>query len=80
MSRHEYIHSEPSVLAGTPAVRGARLSMEFLHGLRPEGWTGQQILESSPQLSREALRALFAFAAERARDEFIRPVTRRAAG
>ncbi len=58
MSWHEYIHSDPSVLAGKPVIRGTRLSVEFLLDLLSEGWTGQQILENYPQLSQEALRAL----------------------
>ena len=58
MSWHEYIHGDPSVLAGKPVTRGTRLSVEFLLGLLSEGWTGQQILENDPQLSQEALRAL----------------------
>ena len=58
MSWREYIHSDPSVLAGKPVIRGTRLSVEFLLDLLSEGWTGQQILENYPQLSQEALRAL----------------------
>ena len=77
MSWHEYIHSDPSVLAGKPVIRGTRLSVEFLLGLVSEGWTGQQILEIYPQLSREALRAFFAFAAE---CKFVHPVSYRATG
>ena len=80
VSRHESIHSGPSVLAGKPVIRGTRLSAEFLLGRLSEGWTGQQILESYPQLSQEALRALFAFAAECTRDEFVRAVSQRATG
>ena len=80
MSWHEYIHSDPSVLAGKPVIRGTRLSVEFLLGLLSEGWTGQQILDNYPQLSHDALRALFAFAAECTRDEFVRPLSRRATG
>ena len=80
MSWHEYIHSDPSALAGKPVSRGTRLSVEFPLGLLFEGWTGQQILESYRQLSHEALRALFAFAAECTRDELVRPVGQRATG
>ena len=58
MSWHEYIHSDPSVLAGKPVIRGTRLSVEFLLDLLSEGWTGQQILDNYPQLSPEALKAL----------------------
>lgn len=80
MRWHEYIHSDPSILAGKPIVRGTRLSVEFLLGLLAEGWTEHQILENYPQLSREALRALFAFASECTRDELICPVIRQATG
>ena len=80
MSWHEYIHSDPSVLAGKPVIRGTRRSVEFLPGLLSEGRTGRQILENYRQLSREALSALFAFAAECTRDEFVRPLGRRATG
>ena len=59
-------------------VRILVLSVEFLLDLLSEGWTGQQILENYPQLSQEALRALFAFAAECTRDEFVRPIGHRA--
>ena len=80
MSWHECIHGDPSVLAGKPVVRDTRLSVEFPLGLLSEGWTGQQILDNCPQLSHEALRALFAFATECTRDEFVRPVSQRATG
>ena len=58
MSWHEYIRSDPSVLAGKPVIRGTRLSVEFLLDLLSEGWTGQQILDNYPQLSPQALKAL----------------------
>lgn len=77
MSWHEYIHSDPSVLAGKPVIRGTRLCAAFLPSLLSEGWTGQQILDNYPQLSRDALRALFAFAAE---CKFVPPVSQRATG
>ena len=80
MSWHEYLHSDPSVLAGKPVVRGTRLSEEFLPGLLSEGWTARQIPENYPQLSDEAPGALFAFAAERSRDELVCPVSHRATG
>lgn len=80
MRWHEYIHSDSSILTGKPVIRGTRLSVEFLLGLLAEGWTEQQILENYPQLSREALRALFAFASECTRDELVYPAIRQAAG
>jgi uncharacterized protein (DUF433 family) len=65
----DYIHSDPEILSGKPVVKGTRLSVEFLLGLFANGWSEEQVLEGYPNLSRESLRAVFAFAAESARDE-----------
>ena len=59
-----YIHSDPNTLLGKPVVKGTRLSVEFILGLFSEGWTEQQVLESYPTLSANAIQAVFAFAAE----------------
>ncbi|HEX8691670.1 MAG TPA: DUF433 domain-containing protein [Longimicrobium sp.] len=64
MHWREYIHSDPAVLTGKAVVRGTRLSVEFVLGLFAAGWTHAQVLESYPQLTPEALRAVFAYAAE----------------
>jgi uncharacterized protein (DUF433 family) len=64
MNWHEHIHSDPAVLTGKPVVRGTRLAVNFLLELFAAGWTPAQVLESYPQLTPEALRAVFAFAAE----------------
>ncbi|HLL81206.1 MAG TPA: DUF433 domain-containing protein [Longimicrobium sp.] len=69
MNWREYIHSDPGVLAGKPVVRGTRLAADFLLGLFASGWTHEQVLEGYPQLSADALRAVFAFAAEAMHDE-----------
>lgn len=74
MNWHEYIHSDPTVLAGKPVIKGTRLAVDFLLGLLAEGWTEKTILENYPQLSREALQAVFAFTAEVMRDESIYPL------
>ena len=68
MDWHDHIHSDPAVLGGKPVMRGTRLSVDFLLA---NGWSLGEVLENYPQLSREALCALFAFAAECARDEQV---------
>jgi len=67
----DYIHSDPEILLGKPVVKGTRLSVEFILGLFAEGWTDQQIIENYPSLSKESLRAVFAFATECMREEFL---------
>jgi len=64
MNWRDHIHPDPEILVGKPAVRGSRLSVEFLLGLFAAGWTEQQILDNYPRLTPESLRALFAFAVE----------------
>ena len=64
MAWQAYIHSDPNILAGKPVVKGTRLAVTFLLGLLAAGWTEEQIFESYPSLPPNALRAVFAFAAE----------------
>jgi uncharacterized protein (DUF433 family) len=70
----DYIHIDPAILVGKPVIKGTRLSVDFLLGLLAEGWTEQTILENYPQLSHEALQAVFAFTAEVMREESIYPL------
>ena len=74
-SRH--ITADPAVLAGKPIVRGTRLAVDFILGLLAAGWTEQQILENYPGLSRDALLAVFAFAAESLADDVLHPTIRK---
>lgn len=55
------IESTPGVCGGRPHVKGTRLTVEFLLGLKAAGWSEQQILEEYPQLGEADLRAVFAF-------------------
>ena len=64
MDWRNYIHSDPEILMGKPVVKGTRLSIDFILRLFAKGWSEQQVLENYPTLTPEALRAIFAFAAE----------------
>lgn len=66
---HPYIHADPTILRGKPVVRGTRLAVDFVLDLLAEGWTQQELLDNYPQLSPEALRAVFAFVADSVREE-----------
>jgi uncharacterized protein (DUF433 family) len=66
-----YIHSDPKILVGKPVVKGTRLAVTFILQLLAAGCTEQQILESYPVLSADALRAIFAFAAECLQEEAL---------
>ena len=69
MDWRDHIHSDPAILSGKAVVKGTRLSVEFLLGLFAAGWTEEQVLEGYPNLAKESLRAVFAFAAETTREE-----------
>jgi uncharacterized protein (DUF433 family) len=79
MTWPEYITTDPEILVGKPVVRGTRLAVDFLLGLFAAGWTQDQVLQSYPQLTPEALRAVFAYAAEVTHDEALHLMRRGAA-
>jgi uncharacterized protein (DUF433 family) len=62
---YHLIDSDPAVLGGKPCIKGTRLSVEFLLELAAGGAGVDQIITAYPQLSREAVREAFLYAAER---------------
>lgn len=56
------IETDPEICGGRPRVKGTRLTVEFVLGLKAAGWSEAQILESYPHLTDEDLRAVFALA------------------
>ena len=76
MTWQTHITTDPEVLAGKPVVRGTRLAVDFLLGLFAAGWTQEQVLASYSQLTPEALRAVFAYAAEVTHDEALHIIRR----
>lgn len=71
MDWRPYIHSDPDILLGKPVVKGTRLAVDFLLQLFAAGWTEQQVIDNYPTLTAEALRAVFALAAECMREEAL---------
>jgi uncharacterized protein (DUF433 family) len=74
MTWTDHIHADPTVLGGKPVIRGTRLSVEFVLGLLAEGWSREQLHANYPQLTDDALRAVFAYAAEVLHDETLLPL------
>jgi uncharacterized protein (DUF433 family) len=69
-----YIHADPEIMVGKPVVIGTRLTVEFILRLLAAGWSHEQIFENYPNLTEEALRAVFAFAAESMLEESMYPL------
>lgn len=61
MDWKDYIDSDQKILAGKPAIKGTRISVEHIVGLLAQGWTEREILENFPRLTRESLQAVFAY-------------------
>lgn len=62
MDWNERIETDPEICGGRPRVKGTRLTVEFLLGLKAAGWPDAQILDNYPHLEDGDLRAVFAFA------------------
>jgi len=69
MNWRDYIVSDPEILVGKPAVKGTRLSVDLILDRLADGWTTEDLFQTYPRLTPEALQAVFAFAAEVLKDE-----------
>lgn len=69
MNWKDYIVSDPDILVGKPTIRGTRLSVELILDRLADGWSREDIFRSYPNLTPEALQAVFAFASEVLKDE-----------
>lgn len=65
----DYIHADERILAGRPIIRGTRLAADFVLDLLAAGWSPEEVLTNYPDLTPEALRAVFALAAECMKEE-----------
>ena len=69
MNWKDHIAADPAVLAGKPIIKGTRLSVELILDRLADGWSEQDLCDAYPNLTSEALHAVFAFASEVMRDE-----------
>jgi len=75
-----FIHTDPTILAGKPVIKGTRLSVELLVDRLANGWTEQMIFESYPNLPKESLQAIYAFMLDTIKDNVFQiPLTLRQA-
>ena len=71
MTWNDHVHADPTIDGGKPVIRGTRLAVDFVLTLLAEGWTREQLRESYPQLTDEALLAVFGYAADVLHDRTI---------
>ena len=73
------IVSDPNVMMGKPVVSGTRITVELILEKLAAGESVDQILDAHPRLTREAIQAALAFAAEALRADVIYPIAEPAA-
>ncbi|HXU32994.1 MAG TPA: DUF433 domain-containing protein [Thermoanaerobaculia bacterium] len=73
------IRSDPSIMMGKPVVAGTRLTVELILEKLGAGETIEQLVQSHPRLTREAVLAAIAFAAQSLRADVVYPIPERAA-
>jgi uncharacterized protein (DUF433 family) len=62
MDLSAFLERDSETLAGAMRVKGTRLSVDFVLSLFEQGWLERDVLENYPQLTPEALQAVFALA------------------
>jgi uncharacterized protein (DUF433 family) len=70
----QWIISDPSIMMGKPVITGTRITVELIIEKLAAGETVQQILDAHPRLSREAIQAALAFAAQALRADVVYPI------
>jgi uncharacterized protein (DUF433 family) len=70
----KWIVSNPSVMMGKPVIVGTRITVELILEKLAAGETVEDLLEAHPRLTREAIQAALAFAAEALRADVLYPI------
>ncbi len=60
----DLITSDPKVMMGKPVIAGTRITVEHILEELAAGSTIEELLESHPRLTREAIQAALAYALE----------------
>ncbi len=77
--KHQFITADPSIMMGKPTIAGTRITVESILDKFAAGETIEQMLEAHPRLTREAIFAAFAFAADTLRSDIVYPISDKAA-
>lgn len=70
-----YITQDTAICGGEPIVAGTRVTVRTVLASLAEGMSDDEILQDFPSLSRDALRAVVAFAAISAEEDLPLPAT-----
>ncbi len=70
----KYIEVNPRVMMGKPVIKGTRLTVELILESLSAGESTDNLLTSYPRLTKEAISAALAFAADALKGEKTYPV------
>jgi uncharacterized protein (DUF433 family) len=68
------IISDPKVMMGKPVVAGTRITVELILEKLATGESIEQLLDAHPRLTRRAIQAALAFAAQALKADVVYPV------
>lgn len=68
------IESDPSIMMGKPVIAGTRITVELILEKLAAGETEDELVKAYPRLTREAIKAALAFAAQALRADVVYPV------
>lgn len=68
------IISDPTVMMGKPVISGTRITVELILEKLAAGETIEQLLQSHPRLSKQAIFSALDFAAQALRADVLYPV------
>ena len=69
MNAYEMIETKPEVMLGKPVIKGTRIPVDLVVRKLGEGASIEDLLDSYPNLSREAIRAALLYAADMIHNE-----------
>lgn len=69
----QLIQSNPRIMMGKPVIAGTRITVELVLEKLAAGETIEQLLEAHPRLTRQAVMAALAFAAQALRADVVYP-------
>jgi uncharacterized protein (DUF433 family) len=73
------IQSDPSIMMGKPVIAGTRITVELILEKLAAGESVEQVLDSHPRLTREAVLAALDFAAKVLKADVVYPAPEKAA-
>ncbi|MCX7049259.1 MAG: DUF433 domain-containing protein [Candidatus Sumerlaeota bacterium] len=71
MTWRDYITVDPKICHGKACIKGTRVMVSVVLDNLSEGLTPEEIVDSYPSLTREAVQATIAYAAELAKEQVV---------